>query len=406
MRARLVPASVAPALLALIAAALLGALVFAAPAGAAKPAAGQEFTPIVGQVLRTPEPVLASDGHVHLAYEILVINRPILEYGFVNAAAQIKRIQVLDENGKVLLSLSGRKLAELTDRFGEPKPGTKLEPGQSGFVALDVILPKGAKVPKHLTHRFQIALHPNQGVEATTYETAPTAVGSREAIVLAPPVRGSGWALNDGCCATLTAHRRGVLPVDGAIAVGGRFSIDFVQIQPDGRVISTPPKVTSDWDAFPYFGAPVYAMAGGTVVSVLNTLPENPLGTLPPMTASTIGGNMLVTKIAPGRYVYYGLLKTGSIRVHPGEKIKAGEMVAELGSSGYTTGPQLHVGLVDGPRPLGDEGLPFRLSHFTVAGTLTNYSGVFEGETAKIRSELRGAHTDEMPLDQQVMSFP
>lgn len=405
MRARLLPASIAPALLAVLGAALL-ALVLAAPAAAAKSSSGEEFTPVVGTVIHEPEPVLASDGHVHLAYELLVINRPILEYGFVNAAASMKRLQVLDEKGKVLLSLSGKKLADLTDRFGAPEPGTKLEPGQSGFVALDVILPKGAKVPKHLTHRMTIALHPNQGVEATTYTTGPSAVGSKEAAVFAPPLHGSGWAVNDGCCATLTAHRRGVLPVDGAIAVGGRFSLDFVQIQPDGRVISTPPKATSDWNVFPYFGAPVYSMTAGTVVSTRNNVAETPLGTLPPSTAADTQGNLLVVKIAPGRYVYYGLLKTGSIRVHPGEKVKAGEMVAELGSSGYTTGPQLHVGLLDGPRPLGDEGLPFRFDRFTVSGTLTNYTQVFEGATAKIRPELTGVHTKQMPLDQQVLSFP
>lgn len=306
----------------------------------------------------------------------------------------------------MLLSLSGKKLADLTDRFGAPEPGTKLEPGQSGFVALDVILPKGAKVPRHLTHRMSIALHPNQGVESTTYVTGPSAVSSHQAVVLAPPLHGSGWALNDGCCATLTSHRRGVLPIDGALAVGGRFSIDFTQIQADGRVISAPPKTTSDWSVFPYFGAPVYAMASGTVVSVVNDLPETPLGTLPPSTAADISGNELIVKIAPGRYTHYSFLKTGSITVHPGERVKTGQEIAAIGSSGYTSGPQLHVGLLDGPRPYGDEGLPFRFSRFTVAGTLTNYSEVFEGKVAKVRPELLGVHRNEMPLDEQVMSFP
>ena len=313
--------------------ALFAALVLAAPAAATAAAPPDEqFTPVVGEVIHTPEPVLASDGHIHLAYELLVINRPVLEYGFVNAAASMKRIQVLDERGKVLLSLSGKKLADLTDRFGAPEPGTKLEPGQSGFVALDVILPKGAKVPRHLTHRMSIALHPDQGVEATTYMTGPSAVSSHQAIVLAPPLRGSGWALNDGCCATLTSHRRGVLPIDGAIAVGGRFSIDFTQIQPDGRVISTPPKTTSDWDVFPYFGAPVYAMASGTVVSVVNDVPETPLGTLPPTTAAAAAGNQLIVKIAPGLYTHYSFLKTGSVLVHPGQRVKTGQPIAAIGS--------------------------------------------------------------------------
>lgn len=391
----------APALLA-----LLAALALAAPAAAAAKASPDEFTPVVAEVVNTPEPVLASDGHIHLAYELLVINRPIIEYGFVPAAASMKRIQVLDERGKVLLSLSGKKLASLTDRFGTPEPGTMLEPGQSGFVAVDVILPRGAKVPTRLTHRLSIALHPDQGVEATTYATAPSAVSKRQAKVLAPPVRGSGWIVNDGCCATLTTRRRGVLPIDGAIANGGRFSINLVRIQPNGEVFPTPPRSTSDYSSFPYFGESVYAVAAGTVVSAVDNLPETPLGTLPPATAADIGGNQLIVKIGAHRYVDYGLLQTGSITVRPGQKVAAGQVVAQIGSSGYTTGPQLHVGLLDGPRPLGSEGVPFGFSRFSVAGTLTNYTGIFEGKPAVIRPELVGEHVKEMPLDNQVLGFP
>ena len=387
--------------------ALCTSLLLAAPAAAAPQASpAKEFTPVVGEVLHTPEPVLAGDGHVHLAYELLVINRPVLEYGFVSAAASVKRVQVLDERGKVLLSLSGKALADVTDRFGAPEPGTKLEPGQSGFVAIDVKLPKGAKVPRRLSHRVSIALHPDQGVEATTYETGASVVSRHQAVVLAPPLRGADWVVNDGCCATLTAHRRGVLPIDGTISVGGRFSINLVQIQLSGNVFLNPPQSTADYSSFPYFGAAVHAVSSGTVVSVKDHLPENPLGTLAPVRAADIGGNQIVVKMGADRYVYYGLLKTGSALVHPGQQVKAGEIIAQLGSSGYTTGPQLQVGLVDGPSPLGDEGLPFRFSRFSVAGTLTNYSGIFEGKTAQIRPELRGEHRAEMPLDQQVLSFP
>lgn len=391
------------ALVALVASLLLAVAPAAAAPGNASP---KEFTPVVGEVLREPEPVLASDGHVHLAYELLVINRPVVEYGFVSAAASLKRVQVLDEDGKVLLTLSGKRLADLTDRFGAPEPGTKLEPGQSGFVGIDVVLPKGAKVPRHLGHRVTIALHPDQGVEATTYRTGRSAVSHHQAVVLSPPLRGAGWVVNDGCCATLTPHRRGVLPIDGRIAVGGRFSMNFVQIQPDGEVFETPPRTTADYSSFPYFGEPVYSVGAGTVVAVKDGLPENPLGTLDPVTAADIGGNQVIVKMAPGRYVYYGLLKTGSALVHPGEKVTAGQPIAALGSSGYTTGPQLQVGLVDGPSPLGDEGLPFRFDRFSVAGTLTNYTGIFEGKPAKVRPELRGVHRREMPLDHQVLTFP
>ena len=49
------------------------AIVFAAPAGAAAPT--EQLTPVVGNPIASPEPVLASNGRNELAYELQLINR-------------------------------------------------------------------------------------------------------------------------------------------------------------------------------------------------------------------------------------------------------------------------------------------------------------------------------------------
>jgi hypothetical protein len=378
-------------------------LAFAAPALAApKGPSSEEFTPVVGAVPQAPEPYEASDGRTHLVYELVLTNRPVIYPGFKASAATVKQVRVL-AGGKTLLSLSGKKLADLTDRFGEPEPGTELAPGQAGFVALDVVLPRGAKVPADLTHRISISLRPNHGVERTTYETGTTAVDKRPAIVLAPPVRGPGWSVGDSCCATLNNHRRGLLPIDGELVASSRYAIAFTQIQPGGNLLSGPP---DQFSSYPYYGAPVYAAAAGTVVSTVNDVPEARLGFLRSVPYSEISGNEVVVRMAGNRYASYGQLQTGSVQVRPGQKVKAGQQLARIGSSGYTSGPQLSFKLTAGPEPRASASIPFLFNRFTIAGTLTNFKGLFEGQKADLLPEFLGEHQRQMPLSNQVIDFP
>ncbi|MGW8381102.1 M23 family metallopeptidase [Streptomyces sp. ODS28] len=51
-------------------------------------------------------------------------------------------------------------------------------------------------------------------------------------------------------------------------------------------------------------------------------------------------GNAIVIKHAPGSYTQYGHLK--SINVHPGQKVKTGQVIGKVGSTGNSTGPHLH----------------------------------------------------------------
>src|ERR1700744_644328 len=66
--------TVAPrTIVALVLLAALLAIVLAAPAGAAAPR--EQLTPVVGNPIASPEPVLASNGRRELAYELQLINR-------------------------------------------------------------------------------------------------------------------------------------------------------------------------------------------------------------------------------------------------------------------------------------------------------------------------------------------
>ena len=91
-------------------------------------------------------------------------------------------------------------------------------------------------------------------------------------------------------------------------------------------------------------GVSVYAAAAGTVFSVKDGEYDrwSALNPNPGLTGNLIGidhGNGIVT-------VYYHLMKN-SINVHVGDTVTAGQQIAQVGSSGNSTGPHLHFEVVE-----------------------------------------------------------
>ena len=81
-------------------------------------------------------------------------------------------------------------------------------------------------------------------------------------------------------------------------------------------------------------------------------------------------GNHLVLDLGDGAYAVLAHLRRGSLRVTKGQRVAAGEQVAECGNSGNSTEPHLHFQLQDHPSVLFAAGLPFRLARFEVDGTV------------------------------------
>jgi hypothetical protein len=376
--------------------ALLLTLSMSAQLAAAAAPEREQLTPVIGNAIAEPEPVLASNGRRELAYELQLINR-------TQSTVTVRSLEAL-ANGKVVQKLSGKALETQMAPYGQPQHSVKLKPGQGAYVLMDVSLARKAKVPAELTHRIEVTMSPKQAAVATNYALAPIKVNRREAIVVAPPLRGPGWVVANGCCAEFNAHRGTVLPVDGAAHVAERFAIDFVQIDPMGMLVDGPLDQLSN---YPYFGDEVHSATAGKVVGVLDNVPETPAGSFPPsITAEKAGGNHVVVAIGGGRYAFYAHLQPGSIRVKLGQKVKVGQTLGLLGNSGNSDAPHLHFHIMSTPHPLAANGIPYRFSNFTVEGTLTNTAGIQEGETAKIEPIERGPRHAELPLTNQVIAFP
>jgi len=370
-----------------------------APAAALGGSGVDVATPLSARVLNAPNPVLGADNRMHLAYELELSD-------LFPVSVKVSSVQAL-ANGKAIgARVSGaRLLSEL--RIDSGTAGTTIPAGGGAIVFMDVTYPRGRKPPARLTHRFSISYR-IPGSSTTTrvaFVGVPTGVGQRPAITIAPPLRGSGWVVLNGCCATITSHRGAIEPINGTPYVPERFAIDFVQLNSQGRLFEGP---SNQLSSYAYFGDPVYSVANGTVVGTHDGQPEQVPGQGPPPSTVTVqnaGGNDIVIKIARGEYAFYAHLQPGNLYVKIGQRVKAGQVIARLGDTGNATAPHLHFHVMSSPSPLRSNGLPYVFGAFGAEGFLANGDATLAGKRAIIRPRLAGAHRGQLPLNNEVLDF-
>jgi murein DD-endopeptidase MepM/ murein hydrolase activator NlpD len=153
-------------------------------------------------------------------------------------------------------------------------------------------------------------------------------------VAIDPPLAGE-WAMLAGGRSTLVSHHYPTPIVSDAV--------DFMRLDEEGRGYQGDPKRAESWYGF---GEPVLAPAEGTVVSVSDVHPDEPIGDLgqtPPY------GNHIVLEISSGRYAVLGHLKQGSARVSEGERVRLGQRIAAVGDTGRSLWPHLHIHVQEGP---------------------------------------------------------
>lgn len=110
-------------------------------------------------------------------------------------------------------------------------------------------------------------------------------------------------------------------------------------------------------------------------------------------------------------YLLYAHLKPGSVAVHVGEHVRGGQLLGQLGNSGNSATPHVHL-QVQITRSFVSDGLPFVFDRFQLQGQITE---PFSDENLGLRpnGQLRfaparpsGTRRLEMPLDRNVVRFP
>ncbi|MFI5181540.1 MAG: M23 family metallopeptidase [Thermoanaerobaculia bacterium] len=151
-----------------------------------------------------------------------------------------------------------------------------------------------------------------------------------------------------------------------------RFAADFFIVR-DGRTFSGSGTKNEEFYAY---GKSVFAPAAGTVVAVEGGRPDAVPGTVD--RKANPQGNFVVLDLGQNVWAYFLHLKTGSIAVKPGQKVKAGEVLAQVGNSGRALEPSLHIHLQDAAEAGKGNGWPL-----VFAGVLRNGTPAASGEPVR-----------------------
>ena len=98
-----------------------------------------------------------------------------------------------------------------------------------------------------------------------------------------------------------------------------------------------------DLSSYAIFGASVFSPCAGTVVQVVDGLPN----LIPPERDRDNARGNHVALACGGVRVELAHLKKGSATVQIGDRVTAGERLGEVGNSGNTSEPHLHIHAVD-----------------------------------------------------------
>ncbi|GAB10237.1 hypothetical protein GOARA_054_00130 [Gordonia araii NBRC 100433] len=369
-------------------------------------------------------PFKGSDGKYHIAYDLQLTNA-------ATVPATIERIDVVDEQrrDRVLVSLSGTRLVDPACEFGDcnrlrrlpssPATATVIGPQESRAVLVGIELDSLDDAPRTVLHRLRITGAANPGATAPTaldYLAAPVDVSAGTPRVIGAPLTGANWVALNGCCGIGTAHISALAPFSGSLANTQRFAIDWMRTNDDGEF------VTGDRtrnESYAGYGQEVRAVADGTISSTLDAMEPNLPGVLPAsdprlaktITVETVDGNHIIQDLGGGVWAAYAHLQKGSLLVKPGDRVKAGQVIAKLGNTGNSNAPHLHFQLMNGPNLVGSDGVPYVIREFGYAGfiaprrilAMDDYaSGRFFDDHLPAAQPRR----DELPMNAVIVDFP
>ena len=136
-----------------------------------------------------------------------------------------------------------------------------------------------------------------------------------------------------------------------------RFAYDLVVIE-KGSSHRGDGKKNEDYLAY---GRPILASGAGRVIAVIDGIAENVPGA---MRTDAIAGNHVVIDHGNGEISYFAHLVPGSIPVHVGDVVKAGQLLGKCGNSGHSSEPHLHYHLQNSD----GDGLPVQFLGYIADG--------------------------------------
>ena len=327
-----------------------------------------------------------SEGRNYLMYELHLTN-------FGTAPLNLSRIEALDADAAAAQPIATFEQEQLETMLlpvggstvAGPKGNLTIAGGRTAIVFLSIAFDRGSHIPKRLLHHVMTSDAMAEGAAISTCHT--------ELHVLSPPLEGANWTASDGPSNNPdNHHRRGIFVLDGRAVISRRYAIDWEQIR-DGATFSGDSRDVRSYFAY---GRPVLAVADGRVVTARDGLPDNIPGhgesfhPAVPITIETVAGNTITLDLGGGQFAYYMHLQPGSLRVKVGDRVRRGQALARIGSTGDAREPHLHFEITTSSKLASGEGVPYLIDRYRCKSA----SG---GAT-----ELR---VHELPLDRSVVEF-
>jgi hypothetical protein len=349
-----------------------------------------------------PVPFLGSDGRTNLAYELTLTN-------FKSKPASIEKIDIVDAASpeKMLLTLSGEKLKGVVSCVNVPHERLTLQPGETGVAWINIVLATPADVPDTLLHRIWLGLDADADSQANDegMDQVIVAVDKKPALVIGSPVKGTRWFAMGGYCGKL-GHRRALMPVGNKLRLSQRYAIDWIKFDESYNSWKGPQDLVTNSYCY---GEPVLACADATVAGVVEGFPDQP----PYKTSTNMkfpAGNSITLDLGNGLYALYAHIRPGGARVKTGDKVKRGQEIGLIGSSGHSTEPHLHFHISDSAAALGGNGVPYVIDEFKMDAEVKDLdmfgTDAVRKEPAVVAVDHRRTiHKNELPKEGAVVSF-
>jgi murein DD-endopeptidase len=332
-----------------------------------------------------------TDGVHRLLYELHIENRGDAAITLTSLAVHTNTTTNATASAdleKPAVTVDGDRLIRALDVPADRNAPLAIAAGARRVLYVDL----GEKIPpRALRHVLRAAVSPAAmpaaSPAASVEETLNVTVDPTPPVVLGPPLSGGPWAAvyhSDW----ERGHRRVFYTVEGVTRLPGRHTIDFVKLDDGGRTARADGNGDLVADSLGY-GVDVLAVNDAMVAAVRDDMPEvTRVSARVKHQQHEAAGNYVSLDLGKGRFAVYEHLKPRSIKVRPGQRVRRGDVIAQLGFTGDSTGPHLHLHVGDAASPLAAEGQPFVFDRFEALG---RYADIGTMGKARWQSDSDGA---------------
>jgi Peptidase family M23 len=360
----------------------------------------QRMTPLLIAVHDAPVPFKGSDGLMHLVYEVWLAN-------ISSGEADIQDVEVIGD-GAVLQKLDAMAVSHRLQPAGLRESSGVLTRGTQSILFFNVVLPNGTQIPKQLLHRVKAKYSAAPPGQQEIVESGGATMPDLQPVVqISAPLRGEGYISADSCCDS-TRHMRAAMPINGRVYVAQRYAVDWEQLDAGNRIYSGP---REKLESYTIFGKPVYAVADGVVAVAISGLPEQTPGKYPTnISIEEADGNAIIEDLGGHHFACYAHMQSASIRLHPGDRVKRGQVIGLVGNSGNSVAPHLHFHVMSSELSLASNGLPYQIDAFKVTGAAPGTEAFDEAEEKGTPLAIKAFSPphmveDSLPLDQLIISL-